>query len=397
MAKNDMMSDAIGMLMNDKMNKIAVIERILGKTLSVKHCESGSYYYVILPAKVQETYGLKKRVTASSEDALLDKLLENFKQKHENTTLTNVYERWILEREADTDISPRTIRDYRENWNKYLKDYDIAKSPISEVTPKVLKDHFKAITKGRAMTRKAFGNLKTLTNFLWDYAYDNELAPDNISRKVSRDRLKFATRKSKTNQVYTPDERERICNFLEQSDDPIDLCIVLLFTLIARAGEIKALWWEDIDFERKEIFIHKEYVDEHADTDESDELYAGLNWYTKSGEDEGNRVVPMSERAERVLRKVKRSHDEYVFLYKGRVLKTQTINSHIERACDQLEIRYLSSHKIRATNATKAAQEMGIGPAAYMGGWKNMRTLDIYLNASRMGNEYKEQYRKTFN
>ncbi len=397
MAENVMMADAIGMLLNDTMNKIAVIEQILGKPLSVKHCESGNYYYVILPTSVQKTYDLKKRITASTEDALIDRLLENFKPKRESTTLTDIYARWIQVREANTDLSPRTIRDYKANWDKYLKDYDIAKSPISEVTPSVLKNHFRQITKGRAMTKKAFGNLKTLTNFLWDYAYDNEMAPDNISRKVSRDGLRFAPRNSRAYLVYTSDERERICDYLEQSDDPIDLCIVVFFTLIARVGEVKALWWEDIDFERKEIYIHKEYVDEYNVSEIPDPLHDGLRWYTKSGEDEGNRVTPMSDRAERVLRKLKRVHDEYVFISRGQVLKTQTINSRIEATCKRLGIRYLSTHKIRSTGATMAAQTMGIGPAAYMGGWKNMRTLDNYLNASRMGNEYKEQYRETFN
>ncbi len=399
MAKDDIITDAIGMLLNDRMNKKAVIERILGKPLTIKPCESGGYHYVILPVSIQNTYGLKKRITASSEDALIDRLFDNLiqKPKEKAATLADIYERWIKEREADTDTSPRTIRDYRDNWRKYLENYDISKTPLSEITPSILKDHFKEVTKNRSMTRKAFGNLKTLTNFLWDYAYDHELCSDSISRKISRDGLKFAPRKSKAYMVYTPDERARICDFLEESDDPIDLCIVLFFTLIARAGEIKALWWEDIDFERHEIYIHKEYVDEFIKSEDTEDIYAGLKWHTKSGENEGNRVVPMSERAERVLKKVKKIHDEYVFLYDGQVLKTQTINSHIERACDQLGIRYLSTHKIRATNASTAAQTMGIGPAAYMGGWKNMRTLDNYLNSSRMGNEYKEQYRETFN
>ncbi|MBO6207048.1 MAG: tyrosine-type recombinase/integrase [Lachnospiraceae bacterium] len=68
----------------------------------------------------------------------------------------------------------------------------------------------------------------------------------------------------------------------------------------------------------------------------------------------------MSDRAYRVLSRLwERAEDKegFVFLYKGHPIKTQTVNSHLERACEYLDIRYISNHNIRATGATAALAE----------------------------------------
>lgn len=71
----------------------------------------------------------------------------------------------------------------------------------------------------------------------------------------------------------------------------------LMFCLCARIGELRALRWSDVDFDKHTISISREIV--LRKNEEGKNRFVEVN-HTKGGE-HGSRVLPLSERAERVL------------------------------------------------------------------------------------------------
>ncbi len=395
---------AVGMLDIDMMTKKDLIEKSIYKSeVTIKYSEGAKIWYHYIPAKIRKAVpGLPARINATSEEALIEKLLDILKNGTKTKiTLAEVYEEWMAERREDEEIAGHTYRDNERQWNKYMAPYDIIHLSIADITGSILYDHFKTITKKRAMKKKAFLNLKGICHQIWDYAILHDYVLTNVAKSVPIAKLKFDPSRCKDFDIYLPEERESLCNYLEQSDDPHDLIIVLAFCLVVRISELRGLHWSDCDFTRKTIYIHQMYVDSEKKDKDDDLEENGLKPHTKNGKDEGNRFFPMTDRAIRVLSKIPRpdeDEDDYVFKSNGNPVKTQTVNSHIESACNLLGIRYLSSHKIRATGATAAADA---GADKYtikrLGGWASDEAAEGYIRMARLNRELSDKYHQIFN
>ena len=164
------------------------------------------------------------------------------------------------------------------------------------------------------------------------------------------------------------------------------------FCLGCRIGEVRGLCWDSVDFDRRQISIHRELVDDEDGT-------PILKDHTKSGLQAGNRVLPMSDRAERVLRTIPRLADDksLIFLRDFKPIRTQTVNDHLRSACRTLGIRYLSTHKIRAWAITEAlAAGMDQITVMHMAGHANSQTMQHYIRGSRIKKDLEANYKAVF-
>ncbi len=173
-----------------------------------------------------------------------------------------------------------------------------------------------------------------------------------------------------------------------------DKAIIMQFCLGCRVSEVKGLYWSDIDFERKQVHIHREVVD--GDNNEQivkDDL-------TKNGLTEGFRVLPLTERAEKVLASIpKLENKESLIFHKDyKPLRTQTINSHLLDTCRKLGIRYFSTHKIRAWGITEAlASGMDQASVMRIAGHASPQTMRHYVRTARIQKDIGEKFDSVFN
>ena len=295
---------------------------------------------------------LPNRVTGNTREVVVNKLFALFSQgkvRSSKNNLTNFYNEFIENRKKDEDIASQTARKNECDWNTFFKDKPLVLVDISTITLSDLMNHFKNMTEGRKITRHAFGNAKGLLNQLFDLAYERNLVERNICRDLCTKRLKFKPEASKHDLVYSKEERDQIVDELKNSDNVYDKAIVIQFCLGCRVSEVKGFYWSDLDFDRKEINIHRELVD-----DENGNPI--LKNHTKNGMGEGNRVLPMTTRAEKIFSSIPKPEDKesLVFLRDYRPIRTQTVNDILRNVCRKLNIRYLSSHKIRAWGITEA-------------------------------------------
>ncbi len=188
---------------------------------------------------------------------------------------------------------------------------------------------------------------------------------------------------------YTEAEREQIIKYLSGKDDFYSMAILLDFYLVLRIGELKGLKWSDISNGYIHIsrFVNdkNEVVNEIKGHTSEGIFYLvlrigelkGLKWSDisngyihisrfvndknevvneiKGHTSEGIRTMPLTPGAQAVLEKIYRLHfnsSDYIFFRDGKPLATVTFNRHLKKCCEELNIEYRSSHKLRFSTAS---------------------------------------------
>lgn len=110
--------------------------------------------------------------------------------------------------------------------------------------------------------------------------------------------------------------------------------------------------------------------------------------------------LPMTPRLEKVFNSIPRpeNKESLVFLRDYKPLRTQTINDHLRAVCKRLDIRYLSSHKIRAWGITESlASGMDQVTVMKIAGHSTPQTMRHYVRTSRIQKDITEKFGEVFN
>ena len=398
---NAIMEMALGVSLISNMQKEEFLKKVFEMDeLPIKHYPKSRHWMMKIPAAIRREggIGIPVAVYGKDRDTVINKLSDIFMAygstyRGSRISLTNLYDEFISDREADPDFAAHTVRKNKSDWNTFFKDKPISKVPVNLITPLDLMNHFKEMTVGRKMTRHAFGNAKGLLNQLFDLAYEKNLIASNICRDLSTRRLKFRPEACKQDQIYTREERDKIVNELDGSENVYDKAIIMQFCLGCRVSEVKGLYWSDVDFKNKQVYIHREVVDgENGEQIVKDQ--------TKNGMSEGNRTLPLTDRVERVLNSIPKpeNKDSIIFHKDYKPLRTQTINSHLLSTCRKLGVRYFSTHKIRAWGITEALAS-GMDQASIMriAGHASTQTMRHYVRTARIQKDISENFVNVFN
>lgn len=253
-------------------------------------------YKIRIPSSLQKDN--RSKFTASSEQEAFDRMYV-YLFGDDNYTISALYNTAIESKKVDPDISSLTIDRYQQLWNKYYDHSSIADKSIKDIRASELKLFFKEICAGRTLSRKAFNNVKSIMNMIFDLAVESDIVTDNLSRSLNCKDLKFKA-VDNSNKRYTSDDRNAILEVLQsmKHKSGYEYGIELMFCLCIRIGELKALRWSDVDFRKKTINISREVV-LRKDND-------GINRpvelnHTKGGE-HGARILPLSDKALIILK-----------------------------------------------------------------------------------------------
>ncbi len=153
-----------------------------------------------------------------------------------------------------------------------------------------------------------------------------------------------------------------------------------------RVGELAALKWIDIDFEKEMLHVARA-IDYRADSGE----WEIRNPKSKSG----IRDIPLSKEAICILKNQRQKmqmleaipieYHDFVFLSKnGNPVKNSTYNKDLQRICKKTRLAHFSMHTLRHTFATRCA-EAGMDPKTLQSilGHSNIGvTMDIYVHCT---------------
>lgn len=137
--------------------------------------------------------------------------------------------------------------------------------------------------------------------------------------------------------------------------------ITMAYHTLARAGEIRALKWEDVDLEKRNITLwtskRKGGRKEDDTLDMTDTLYEMLS--IRSENKEG----------------------EYVFYYRGKPLKKWWVNDFLPKLCKKAEVEHFSLHGIRHHVAALISYKLSLIQVSKILRHRNLTTTDIYLRS----------------
>lgn len=363
---------------NDMKNK-EVQEAVTQKLGQPPHIYTRDNGRIFTKIKVS---GQWKQFTASSESELYKRLYDFF-YGDQNITLAQVFPRFMLYRRDMGKVTEKTILENAKDWKKFLEDSDIVKVPIRDLKTKDFIRFFEEITKDRTLTRKRVTNIKSLLNKLFAYCIREELTDNNPILNIDFSDFNYYV-PDNSNQVYSIENRDKLLAYLHDIKEPFALAIQLDFQLTCRIAEIKALRWENIDFEKRTISIKEQALRQRHLNDDMTFSKHMLEVVPriKGNTEKGKRVLGMTNEAKRILELAREINPcgEFVFMPFGRLMQTSTFNLYLKKYCESAGVPYLSSHKIRFTSCSLLYRSTGdLAEASIVMGHSQTATTLHYL------------------
>ena len=150
--------------------------------------------------------------------------------------------------------------------------------------------------------------------------------------------------------AYTKAEQERLNPVLDRLESRMYGAAVLMLEAGLRVGEVLALTWDDILWERKAVSINKTWV----------RLATNARAFIQTGakSETSNRTIPLSKRALEILTKIRAQDDTgSAYIFPGEKdpnlpATYSAIRYHLREACKEVNVPYKGTHSFRHTFAT---------------------------------------------
>lgn len=328
-----------------------------------------------------KTDGKWKQILGYDIDDLYKNLYE-FYYNDSDITLTDLFPRFMLYRRDMKKVTSKTMQENKRDWNKYIKDSDVAKIPMRKLKPRDYIKLFENITKDRTLTSKSVSNIKSLLNKMYAYAIREELVEYNPIKSVDFSEFNYYV-PDNSDKVYTTENRQKLLSYLYNIVEPYSLAIQLDFQLTCRIGEIKALRWENVDFDNRVISIKEQALSQREMKDDLtfDKTTTQVVPRVKGNKPQGKRNIPMTTEAKRILLLAKEINPdgEYVFMPYGRIMLTDTFNEYLKKYCNEAGVPYYSSHKIRFTSCSTLYNKDNLVEVSRLMGHSQVATTLMYL------------------
>lgn len=331
--------------------------------------------------KVKDYSGKWKQISAKTENELFHKLADHYAT--DSPSVTEVYQKWMLHRRDNTAVKPKTLQECAINWKKFYEGSDLALMPITKIKPVMILRHFQKLTKNREYSQKRISNAKSVLMGIMSFAVEEEWIEHNPLLEVNFRQLTYKPAETE-NDVFSEDDVIKLLTYLSGiSDEPYALAIQLDFCLLIRIGELKALKWEDIDWEKKTVYIHEQALIERKMRDDLsfENRTTTISKQMKGNTSRGYRIEPLTQEAIRILKKARvlNPFGEYIFMPDERIMTTDAFNRRLKKYCKESGATYHSSHKIRFFAASSAYNGENLTTVSRLMGHSQTATTIHYL------------------
>lgn len=295
----------------------------------------------------------RRKVKRTTENAILDLIVEYYKSKENEKYFKDVFDEWSLKKLNYGEIQKQTYDRYHTDYTRFFEGSKISEVKFEYITEDMLEDFIKLTIKDKKLTAKAWGGLRLIINGVFKYAKKvgyTKISITNFMGDLDLSQRAFTKRKFLDHEsVFTDREIDLIVNYINESEPSIvNLGVLLAFQTGLRVGELCALKWSDLKgntlcVRRTEIRykgIDNKYVFEVRESAKTDA---------------GNREVILSNSAIATLKKIRclNPFGEFIFTKNQKRIKEKAFSVKIVKICEYVNIPPRSLHKARKTYATK--------------------------------------------
>lgn len=294
----------------------------------------------------------RRLIKKSTEKKLQDELIKYYKtQGNKLLTFKDVYFMW---REVqDKLVTDNTSYKYTTDYNRFFKDKEFEQLPIEKITEDVIKIFFHDSIKHSSLTKGSFKKLYGYVNNTFAKAFREKIISENpMNYFVCKQFYPYCeeTDKPIEKQIFSEEEKQLILDKLHSDyvskPNYIPSYAVEFASLTGmRVGEIVALKWENIYFDKGYFLIDKS------------EKYnrATKEFFIDKTKNKKTRQFPIDAKIKQFLlnmRKVQFKHGfygEWVFANENGRIHAHVVSSCIKNKCKQLGIPQKGIHAFRKT------------------------------------------------
>lgn len=257
----------------EDMKKKITIQKIIedNHNYEIYYSKSEQTWRTYLPDDTKRNHRrpVKRKNKEELENVVAEFYIEKKRQADRNAvTLRTLYKEWLIYRRDYTAAKSKTIQENMTQWNHFFDKSELADMSIQDIRPITLIRFFRKVTKDRTYTYKRISNARSVLNGIMDYAIEEEIIESNPVSNVNFKKFTYKPVENQCDNVFSKEDTIRLLKYLKNIDEPYSLAIQLSFYLFIRIGETKALRWEDIDYQKKTLYLHTQLSTERTLNDD---------------------------------------------------------------------------------------------------------------------------------
>lgn len=272
----------------------------------------GNYYYAkfrvngkqkMLATKVP-VKGNNKRKAERVLKELIAKY-EGLNLENENVLFTTFLDKWL--QSVKPILKPATWESYDKTVSGKIKPYFEQKNyKFKDMKPETLTEYFvflaqqgKSNGKG-GLSYKTVKNIRGVLSSAYEYAIENSYIKDN---PVLKSRMPSFAHSIKSDvPEYSAEQVRKLLLFAKENDSHIYIFLLLALYTGLRKGELLALTWDDVDYDKKLLRVNKSRTGSRK---------AITTQITTPKTESSNRKIPLNDTVLEALKAEKKRQDEH--------------------------------------------------------------------------------------
>lgn len=292
-------------------------------------------------------YGTGIKEANEKADEYMNKLNAGLANNFEKVFLTDLMHKWVYEIKKYDDIKPSTYESYESTYRNYIKDSEIAFLPLFRVKSINLQECYNKMSKNGFSSSKIKKMNKLLYQF-FKYAINEGYLNRNPAENIIIPKLDSEkVVKEETIEYFSEEEIKKLKQAIKNTD--IELIVLTALGTGLRQGELLALRYSDIDYDKKQLKINrtvkKVYVFDKDNKKTQQTLF--LEPKTKNSK----RVVDIPDNLFNML-KCDNNSDNLIFNDNGKVLEARKLFRKWNKILKDNNLPHKKFHSLRHTYAT---------------------------------------------
>ena len=284
------------------------------------------------------------------------------------------YSEWVTQwkKEIQKTIKLSTYSNYCYKLSRYLLPH-LGTTPLYQVTSERIQEIIDIFMKEKlspssiqiihCLLKKTLNDAKK-QGLLYQNPCDAVKLPKRIPRKV---------------RALTIEQQRSLLKVVDKSDANKDQAVILALNTGMRIGEIAALKWSDIDFNRGIISITQT-----CNRVKSSDNQRTIVNYDAVKSTASHRIIPMNQKVWKLLKRLKEKSDaEFVFSIGDKGCEPRVLTYHFHQLRKKARLENIHFHQLRHTFATRCLEaKVGItSVSALLGHASTKMTLDVYSDS----------------